>query len=346
MTSYYEDPTFNNCDAIKYGVVLNDINWENFSEEINLSGWILSKASAEEVAVCKKEISQYSLINYENNPRQEIQFIDCGNGVYDLSQLLDSNLWRYTVIRRTSEAKLKDLQLSEAVLISDINLFIEIWCIENENKKDCSSEMPDNLVGEKPLICLQFSLNPPLPQTLSKSDIEHLQGVVALRAKFDDAKYPVIITAIQMFRELQINPRSSVKILGYFSLIESLLSHAPSPNDSIGSITRQLQRNLTFIHNRLSDGYNLGLNEFGDMTIDKVISRLYSYRSMIAHGGTSTKDLDLLVEAHKKNEGKLWVEIGIQWAERFIRRLIKRVLVYALREPNIVLDLKGISYKK
>jgi hypothetical protein len=45
MTSYYEDPTFNNCDAIKYGVVLNDINWENFSEEINLSGWILSKAS-------------------------------------------------------------------------------------------------------------------------------------------------------------------------------------------------------------------------------------------------------------------------------------------------------------
>jgi hypothetical protein len=149
-----------------------------------------------------------------------------------------------------------------------------------------------------------------------------------------------------MFRELQTIPPSLVKILGYFSLIESLLSHAPSPNDSIGSITRQLQRNLTFIHNRLSDGYNLGLNEFGDMTTDKVISRLYSYRSMIAHGGTSTKDLDLLVEAHKKHEGKLWVETGSQWAERFIRRLIKRVLVYALREPNIVLDLKGISYKK
>jgi hypothetical protein len=45
MTSYYEYPTFDNCEHIKYGIVLNDINWENFSEEINLSGWILSKAS-------------------------------------------------------------------------------------------------------------------------------------------------------------------------------------------------------------------------------------------------------------------------------------------------------------
>lgn len=167
--TYYEDPTFNNCDSIKYGVVLNDINWENFSEEINLSGWILSKASAEEAAVCKTELSKYRM---------------------------------------------------------------------------------------------------------------------------------------------------------------------------------QLQRNLTFIHNRLSDGYSLGLNEFGKMKAQTVISKLYSYRSTIAHGGTDTTDLDSLVKAHKANEAKPWAETGIQWAERFIRRLIKRVLVYALREPDIVLDLKGISHKK
>lgn len=338
--TYYEDPTFDNCDSIKYGVVLNDINWENFSEEINLSGWILSKASAEEAAVCKKKISKYSLINYGNNPRQETQFIDCGNGVCDLSPLLDSNLWRYTVIRRTSEAKLKDLQLSEATLISDINLFVEIWYMKD-------SQLPSMRITRASYRhCVQYFLEYEFTKVLSKLDIKHLQDVVALRAKFDDAKYPVIITAIQMFRELQIIPPSLVKILGYFSLIESLLSHAPSQNDSIGSITRQLQRNLTFIHNRLSDGYSLGLNEFGKMKAQTVISKLYSYRSTIAHGGTDTTDLDSLVKAHKANEAKPWAETGIQWAERFIRRLIKRVLVYALREPDIILDLKGINHKK
>ena len=177
----------------------------------------------------------------------------------------------------------------------------------------------------------------PIYESLHALDIDHLIEVVDLRARFDNDKYPSIVTAIEMFRALDVNPPSSVKMLGYFGAIESLLSHAPGPNDSADSISRQLRRNLVLLNNRMDSSRSLGFNEFGSTNTEKVISKLYAYRSAIAHGGDESGKIKSLIDLHQG-----WPPMAAPlWSDRFLRRLAKRVLVHALREPQLVVDLKG-----
>jgi hypothetical protein len=128
-------------------------------------------------------------------------------------------------------------------------------------------------------------------------------------------------------------------LLGYFGVLEGVLSHAPSPQDPVDSVTRQLKRNLILLDNRAPAGENLGVSEFeGAKDSSQVIAKLYSYRSAIAHGGDGTGDLQWFEDRRpvrwQGDPPRLWLHY-------FMRLLVKRVLVAALREPQLVHDLRA-----
>ena len=255
-----------------------------------------------------------------------------GDG-HHFESLNDVSRWRYAVVRPTDAAELNGAQLAEAMRISDANLCVELWCI----KKFPDSFGPEQSIGGSPGQCVQYLGWAPIDESFQALDIDHLIEVVALRARFDNNKYPSIITAIEMFRALDVNPPSSVKMLGYFGVIESLLSHAPHSNDSADSISRQLKRNLVLLNNRMDSNRSLGFHEFGNAKTETVISKLYDYRSAIAHGGDESGKIKSLTDLHQG-----WSPMAAQlWANRFLRRLVTRILVHALREPQLVVDLKG-----
>lgn len=315
-----------------YGIVMNDLPIDSLISGLSLSGWILRRADEREKNVCSYQLRRYSGFDSISQPRQEMQIFRDGNSI-SMNQLADSRDWRYLVISPTNDAKLTGSQLSEALRLSDVEIWVELWHV----RKIPGVEGPEILTGGSPGHCIQYVRQASLEESKTAVDWNQLEEIVALRASFDDKRYPSIIKSIEMFRSLDVNPPTSIKMLGYFSIIERLLSHAPQSNDSADSITRQLKRNLILLNNRMPAVKGFGFNEFGQMKPEKVITKLYSYRSAIAHGGDEQSKLKDLLGQHT---GLLDFPAEL-WPDRFLRRLVKRLLVHALREPQLIVDLKG-----
>jgi hypothetical protein len=328
MSTYDKVP----LERLNFGIVLNDLPEESIRKDVELSGWILGKATLEEAKECSEQLRKYNSLDFLGLPRQEYKITLKENGVH-LEPLTDPKHWRYTVVRPQAEDKLNGAKLAEAFRISDADLCVELWCVI----KQPNSHSPEKSIGGHPAQCVQY-LGRSLPEeSLIPLDTNHLSEVVSLRAQFDDKKFPSIVKAIEMFRALDVNPPSSVKMLGYFGIIESLLSHAPQPNDSANSISQQLKRNLVLLNNRINKTRALGFDEFRTPKAETIISKLYDYRSAIAHGGDEISKIRELIKIHKGFEK---TPDGL-WPDRFLRRLTKRILVHALREPQLVIDLKG-----
>lgn len=142
---------------------------------------------------------------------------------------------------------------------------------------------------------------------------------------------------IHMFTSLDNLPDSSpLKVLGYFAVIEGLLSHAPQNSDRMDSIQRQLIRNINLLNNRLRKiNREIQFNDFGDTKPEKVLTKLYAYRSAIAHGNNTEKPLNDISQIRPSGEhaDRLWVH---DW----LRNMTKKLLLGAIIEPELVSDLK------
>lgn len=327
-------PTYDKVpiEQVIYGIVLNDCSDESIGSTTDLSGWTLRRATPGEAVACSDQLAKYAALGYFGIPRQQMTITVDGNG-HRMTSIANPAVWRYSVVHPSEHATLNGARLSEALRLSDANLICELWNI----RKNPGSDGPETSIGGRPAQCFQYLHLAKIDESLTPIDLNQLVDVVRLRSELDEEKFPSLVRAIEMFRDLDVNPPTPAKMLGYFGVVESLLSHAPKPNDSADSITRQLKRNLILLNNRMDDAYKIRLDEFGGTKQDKVISKLYEYRSAIAHGGDQAGKIAALMQIH---EG--WGDIPDQmWPERFLRRLVKRILVHSMREPQLVIDLKG-----
>jgi hypothetical protein len=122
-------------------------------------------------------------------------------------------------------------------------------------------------------------------------------------------------------------PESSpLRDLGYFTLLEALLTHPPDPNDRHETLTNQIKRKIALLNNRWETP--LDYAAFGENKPDKIWAKMYSYRSAIAHGDVPdfAKDLKLLKDREE--------------ASKLVKQAAKAVIRQALLEPQLVLDLR------
>ena len=134
---------------------------------------------------------------------------------------------------------------------------------------------------------------------------------------------------ISQMGELKDLPESSpLRFLGFFSILESLLTHPPIPTDPYDSITRQVTTKLKLLNARFDRP--LDYTPFGGMGSDKTWKKMYKYRSLIAHGGTAnfSKDPEL---KPLKDEGT---------ALELLKTATKTVILEALKEPQLIADLQ------
>ena len=120
---------------------------------------------------------------------------------------------------------------------------------------------------------------------------------------------------------------SPLLFLGYFAILESLLTHQPKPADTIDSITRQVKRKIILLDNRWQP--RIDYSPFPKSAPERIWSVMYSYRSCLAHGGDPDfkKELHLLVDGNS--------------ALRLLRQTVKAVLRPTLVEPQLILDLRN-----
>jgi Apea-like HEPN len=132
--------------------------------------------------------------------------------------------------------------------------------------------------------------------------------------------------AVQLNHLKSLPHRSPLRFLGYFAILEGLLTHAPKHSDPCDSITHQLKRKIALLDNRWEHRVDYG--PFGGAKPETIWTEMYSYRSRLAHGGSPEIGKDFSVLG---SDGK---------ALALLIETVKAVFRQALLEPQLLTDLR------
>jgi len=121
---------------------------------------------------------------------------------------------------------------------------------------------------------------------------------------------------------------SPLQILGYFAILESVLTHQPRPDDRYESLTRQITNKLALLNKRWNPSFDY--RPLGGATHEKIWPQMYAYRSAIAHGNK----LDF--------KTKLALLKNADVANALIIDAVKKTIRQAYVEPRLVKDLHDV----
>jgi len=145
------------------------------------------------------------------------------------------------------------------------------------------------------------------------------------------AKWKYISQALKDFAGVkEVSLKNPLYVVGLVSIIETLLvtNHSQKAETSL---THQFKEKLALLNNRFAQPMDLKKHFPNAVQSDlkKILGRMYSYRSDVAHGNDliSSKSLDNLGN-HKA-------------VCNFLHELVRKLLVQALKEPELVADLKS-----
>jgi hypothetical protein len=311
------------------GFVFLDVNDELLKETHDLGyGLTLRKARLEEIAdrqveACFRRWSERRGTSVFLNQRMP----PSGNG----SVLSDPEEWRHAVIE-CSDKSIFFWNVNLAFAISNADLRMGFICFENSMYGTPFTEFP------------MLNIRNPLGGMFVDHKLPSLDDLLEIRQNISYVLSNItrgfpseIIKIIHMFTSLDNLPDSSqFKVLGYFAVIEGLLSHCPQPSDRMDSIQRQLIRNINLLNNRLKKiDREIMFSDFGNTKPEKVLSKLYAYRSSIAHGGNVESPIDDIgkIRTGGKTADHLWIH---DW----LRTMTKKLILAAIVEPDLVSDLK------
>ncbi len=127
--------------------------------------------------------------------------------------------------------------------------------------------------------------------------------------------------------DLKLLPsRSPLIFLGYFAILESLLSHAPKTSDPYDLVIRQVKTKMALLNNRFDR--KIDYSRFSGAPAETIWTKMYNYRNQLAQGSTPSFDGDLaILGSHAQALGLL-------------KRALKAIVRQALIEPQLLIDLK------
>lgn len=162
---------------------------------------------------------------------------------------------------------------------------------------------------------------------LTRDEIDRVVETQRKLAAHDNAQVN-LRRALSEMRELRhMEPQSKLRFLGYFAVLESILTHNPKPSDPYDTITRQVIAKVTLVANQTGFA-PVYAAYFGSATADTVWKAMYAYRSAIAHGASFdfTGKGQILRDHHH--------------AQAFLIKAITSVLQLGLRDAVLLRDLK------
>ena len=148
----------------------------------------------------------------------------------------------------------------------------------------------------------------------------------------DDPCYNFIKKAIHDFYGLKrVSSRMPIYVVGLFAIIEMLLTTRQDKTTE-HSLSHQLKEKLTLFGHRFTDPIALKdfLPKTQQLELRTVVSRLYSYRSKVAHGS----EIDF-------SRGEMEVLQSHKIVCQFLRVLVRKLILQAVHEPDLFRDLKS-----
>jgi hypothetical protein len=163
-------------------------------------------------------------------------------------------------------------------------------------------------------------------QDVRSDDIEAVKSIYLKIQQHDSSLFDARKT-LSLLSQLKGFPHESpLRFLGYFAILESLLTHNPKPGDPYDSITRQIQKKVVLLDNRFER--RIDYKPFGKAKPETIWSKMYDYRSCLAHGGTPDFRGDHAVLKDQEH------------ALSLLKETVKSTIVQAMTEPQLLLDLR------
>lgn len=315
------------------GIVFNDVSDEFSAGTYDLGqGWVLRRAGQEEVQnpIRQHMVSWASRNGHMGNfplsmqVRRQIAENHHYNDVPPDERTLVTE-HRVMVAEATREDALDHEYLYKAFLISDAELKVGLFtCIKNQLQYSRWQEFVGFRTGQDAFDRVPADQIPDLRKTISYMKM--------LESASTDAGKNVA-HAVSLFQQLDRLPdQTPMKQLGYFVVIEALLTHKPNPDDPNDGIVRQLKRNLRMLDEELrTEQFDLGLESINKGSFNDKVYALYEHRSNIAHGSRVFDGKGLAPLLTSPPDFNF---------EKFMRKLARRALLGAILRPQKVHDAK------
>jgi Apea-like HEPN len=245
---------------------------------------------------------------------------------YNTVELPESE-WKYWVVESEPRSYDKISEIKRLFLLLPVDLDFAFTIYANHEKP---LGFPGYLPAHVRQIYRLENLTDGLPPALITQKIASIGDLLDCYEKIkDDPGYSFIKHALDNFEVVRtISDELAIKGVGLFSIIESLVSHKPDLKDPHESITKQIQNKMALLRKRYSR--KIPMNEYFDKANeDTTWSKLYGYRSAIAHGDPvsfSPKGYKILRD-HKT-------------VIRFLSENIKELILFALKDPEFISDLR------
>lgn len=307
-----------------FGFISSVINYSGTSPYEIIPGYTLCHASEEQIEKIKKTLNIINIPGRDPNHLLYESKIVIQDEKSFREQPLPREEWNYWVVNMLSHKEALDETLQLAFTVADADLFLgayfqEIGLYSIHFGK--FTTFYENYFYDRYKSVKQL-------QVLKEEDLQEIKLYYFLLKKLPH-EFHHIKTAVEDLERLRwLSDRVSLKHLGYFAVLELVLTHAPKNTDPTDSILRQIRSKLALIENRNQKKLQLS-KRFNGAGFKKIINQLYAYRSRIAHGVRPdfTGDLQIL-----KNS---------DYTHKTIKDITKLVVQQALHEPQLMTDLKN-----
>ena len=280
-------------------------------------GNVLRRATDTEITTIKEQLQQY---NVEGLPGlygwtwEKKLFLPPGP-----AEALPQAEWRYFVLAfENANQELENLQLASCLASFEMDIGFTII-----NTSPTTAEgigwHPDRLFHT--VAALRF--NDSLFCSVTSDDV---QEIVSINTQLQSCAPQTKALVLQLQGLKGLPHHSPLRFLGYFAVLESILTHTPKPDDRYDSITRQVKKKLALLDKRWARKINY--SPFLGVSSERVWALMYSYRSAIAHGGNP--DFARELKSLKAPEHALAI----------LKGTVKTVLRQALIEPELLSDLR------
>lgn len=280
----------------------------------------LDRASAEQVTQIKAMLTHFRpgpILMYPS-PHEHVWTVTPGaedTTSYDHA-LLPPEAWRYFVVNFTGN-NVNYNQIARASLLTGTELHMGAALYSGSGRG--MSYHPETMFG--------FLNGSPWEWAedfvaVSQCDIDRLRELCEQIERHNNDAIDVHGHLQELFLLRLLERGARIGLLGYFSIIESILVHKPEPADPYATIMRQIRTKFALLNSRFDE--RLDYSIFGNATPDKIWSKLYSYRSALAHGNRPDFAGDLqIIKDHKT-------------ALMFVKSATKLLLRQALKEPQLI----------
>jgi len=283
-----------------------------------IPGFTLKKPDSALIQKIKQKLRLFDAMGFANSA-YEGEYIGEGERQYQIVPL-HPDRWRYWVIESDGSNDISLLKLAAALLKNELLLPFTLITKPNGEGFSWHHGIMSNTFNRAKF----FATRVP---TFGDEDLQQLRQTYTLLVTGASA-CPKAVKAADRFFSLKSFPESSeFMVIGLFSVLESLITHAPELTEPMDSLNHQVKTKMSLLSKRFSQPLDYDFF-FGSGDVSSIWGRLYEYRSKIAHGDDADFQKKLKLLRNPEN------------ATSFLKEAAKLLILCALREPQLISDLK------